>query len=122
MSFLFDTTEAAAKYAAEFERTRQKTKAEILVEIVREDATYTVAELSEASGRSSHWVRKTLRQAGITLARSTPGPSPRKQVPEPTVQDHPAPITTGFFYQARTEAQWQARAEQGKQHGRKRRK
>jgi predicted HTH transcriptional regulator len=54
---------------AERQRTRPKTRAEILCEIVREDPTVTIAELAEAADRSASWVRRTLRQAGIVLAR-----------------------------------------------------
>jgi hypothetical protein len=51
------------------EHPRPKTKAEILVEVVRDFPDATVAELSEASGRSMRWVRKTLRAAGITMPK-----------------------------------------------------
>jgi hypothetical protein len=42
-------------------------KARILLEVYRDFPGCTVAELSEASGRTPRWVRKTLRAAGITM-------------------------------------------------------
>jgi hypothetical protein len=53
------------------DRARLAAKAKILVEIVQsgEFPGSTVAELAEASGMSQSWVRKHLRQAGITLAK-----------------------------------------------------
>ncbi len=50
--------------------TVPKTKAQILVEVVQEDPTLTVKELAEASGMSATWVRRTLKLAGITLAKA----------------------------------------------------
>ncbi len=49
-------------------------RAEILLEVVREDPNaYTVAQLAEAAERSPSWVRKHLRAAGITLAKAGRG-------------------------------------------------
>jgi transposase len=53
----------------EAKHPKPKTKAEILVEIVREDPTCTVAELAEAATRSKSWVRRVLRRSGIVLAK-----------------------------------------------------
>jgi len=47
-----------------------ETKAEILVRICRSDPTYTVAELAEAAERSTSWVRRILKQAGIIPAKA----------------------------------------------------
>ena len=56
-------------------RAAQKTRAEVwesdrrvLLQVTREFPDCTVAELSEASGRSKSWVRKHLRASGIVLA------------------------------------------------------
>jgi hypothetical protein len=56
---------------AEQAQPRPKTRADILIEIVREDSTCTVAELAEAAERSPSWVRKHLRTAGIALVKPT---------------------------------------------------
>jgi hypothetical protein len=57
-------------------RAAQKTRGEkcasdqrTLLEVVAEFPDATVAELSEASGRSRAWVRKHLRAANITLQK-----------------------------------------------------
>jgi hypothetical protein len=55
------------------EMTRPKTKAEILVEVAQEFAPCTVAELAVAASMSQSWVRKHLRQAGITPAKPVRG-------------------------------------------------
>lgn len=57
------------------DRARLAAKARILVEIVQsgEFPGCTVAELAEASGMSQSWVRKHLRQSGITLQRPCAG-------------------------------------------------
>lgn len=48
----------------------EKTKAEILVEIVQQEPNvYTAGELSEASGMSVSWVRKILRANGLKAAK-----------------------------------------------------
>jgi hypothetical protein len=59
--------ELVRKHAAM--QPRPKTKAEILVEVAREFAPATVAELAEASGMSQSWVRRHLRTNGITPAK-----------------------------------------------------
>lgn len=46
-----------------------KTKAEILLEVVRDFPDATVNELAEAAERSTSWVRRTLKNAGVTLAK-----------------------------------------------------
>jgi hypothetical protein len=51
------------------EHPQPKTKGEILLEVYRDFPDATVAELSEASGRTPRWVRKTLRAAGITMPK-----------------------------------------------------
>jgi hypothetical protein len=71
MTFLFDTSVARAEIAAEQERTRPRSRAETLVDVVREDSSLTVAELAKASERSPAWVRKTLKAAGLTAAKPT---------------------------------------------------
>jgi len=48
-----------------------KSKAQILVEVVKEEPTLTVRELAEAAERSQSWVRRMLRLAGITLVKPT---------------------------------------------------
>ena len=65
---------------AEHEQARPKTKtrAEILCEIATEDPTITVTELAAAAERSKSWVRRTLKAAGIVLAK----PVRRKGVEE----------------------------------------
>jgi hypothetical protein len=40
-------------------------KAKVLLEVVREDRTLTIAQLTEASGMSPSWLRKHLRLAGL---------------------------------------------------------
>jgi hypothetical protein len=60
---------AQAHYLERQEQPRPKAKAEILAEICREDPTCTVAELATAAERSKSWVRRTLKQAGIVLAK-----------------------------------------------------
>jgi hypothetical protein len=52
---------------------KPKTKAEILLEVVTEDPTCTVAELSEWSSRSKSWVRKHLKAAGLAAAKPVRG-------------------------------------------------
>jgi hypothetical protein len=64
-----DLERAHALYEAERQSKRVKTKAEILIEIAREDPTCTVAELADAAERSPSWVRKHLQVAGIVLAK-----------------------------------------------------
>jgi hypothetical protein len=56
---------------SEQDRARLAVKARILVEIVQSEEFpgCTVAELAEASGMSQSWVRKHLRQSGITLQK-----------------------------------------------------
>ena len=48
----------------------------MLIQICREDNTYTVRELAEGSGHSQDWVRKHLKRAGIRLVKS---PRPTRQ-------------------------------------------
>jgi hypothetical protein len=62
---------------AALEGERPKTKAQILVDLVCADPSYTVAELSEGSGHSKSWVRKHLRAAGLKAA-----PGIRQRNPE----------------------------------------
>jgi hypothetical protein len=63
--------QAEAQYRQEQQQATQSApkakdrKAEILIEVVREDPSLTVAQLAEAAGRSQHWVRKHLRSAGL---------------------------------------------------------
>jgi hypothetical protein len=64
-----DLARAHAVYLAQ--QTRPKTRADILIEIVREDSTCTVAELATAAERSPSWVRRTLKKAGIVLVKPT---------------------------------------------------
>jgi hypothetical protein len=59
-----------AQLEAECQSQRPKTRAEILVEIAREDPTLTIAELSMASDRSVSWVRRALKAAGYSRARN----------------------------------------------------
>jgi hypothetical protein len=65
-----ENAELVRKHA---EMTRPKTKAEILVEVCREFPDTTVRELSENSAMSQSWVRRTLKAAGITLAKPVRG-------------------------------------------------
>jgi hypothetical protein len=46
-------------------------KARILLEVVRDFPDATVAELAEAAEMSVSWVRRTLKRAGITIARAS---------------------------------------------------
>jgi hypothetical protein len=57
---------------------RPRSKAEILVELVRNDPTLTVNELSEGSGHSKSWVRRHLKVAGLKAA-----PARRQRTLEP---------------------------------------
>jgi hypothetical protein len=61
---------AAKPTAPRIARAELARKAEILVEVVREDPTLSVAELAEASERPAPWVRSTLKKAGITLGKT----------------------------------------------------
>jgi hypothetical protein len=70
-----DLARANAHYLAQ-QQPRTKTKAEILVEVAREFAPCTVAELATAASMSQSWVRRTLRKSGITPAK----PVRRKEV------------------------------------------
>ncbi len=47
--------------------TRQKTKAEHLIEVARDYPDATIAELAEAAEMSAVWVRKHLRSAGYEI-------------------------------------------------------
>lgn len=79
---LFSIEELAHMHAnylqtqAQQQQPRPKTKAEkcesdrrVLLEVATEDPTLTVAELAEAAERSPSWVRRHLKQAGITLVK-----------------------------------------------------
>jgi hypothetical protein len=68
---------------AERQKEQPKTRAEILLEVVADYPDATVAELAEAASRSVSWVRKVLRQAGVTVAKA---PRHKKASPAPEVE------------------------------------
>lgn len=79
-----DLQRSLEKYEAEQARLqnaqpRKKNHAEILLECYRDFPGATVAEFSEASGRSPSWVRKVLRQNGLKAAKA---PRQRRVVTE----------------------------------------
>jgi hypothetical protein len=73
---LFSTEELAESHErylekqAALEGEKPRSKAEILVDLVRNDPTLTVAELVEGSEMSATWVRKHLRNAGLKAAKA----------------------------------------------------
>jgi len=75
-----DLLAAKRRYLAEQAEPKTKTKAEILIEVVHDYPDATVAVLAEAAERSPSWVRRTLKAAGVTLAK----PVRQKRLPVTT--------------------------------------
>jgi hypothetical protein len=73
-SELLEMRERYLQREAERQPEQQRSKAEILIEIVRKDpGVDTVRELAEASGMSPSWVRRVLRAAGLRAANAPRG-------------------------------------------------
>jgi hypothetical protein len=71
MSSLFSQEELDQMHERyEREHPIPETKAEALCRVARANCDATVAELAEAAERSSSWVRRILKQAGITPAKA----------------------------------------------------
>jgi hypothetical protein len=82
MKFLFPESELQAAHdeylaAQKLAYPRVKSKSEILLEVVADFPDATVNELAEAAERSTSWVRKQLRAAGVALTKP---PVRRKEV------------------------------------------
>ena len=59
--------------------SRHSEKAKILLEVAKDFPDATVREFAEASEMSASWVRRTLKRAGIVIARAPRQKSPEKQ-------------------------------------------
>ena len=71
MGFLIPESELeAARQKYEAEHPPAKSRAEILIELVKEIPDLTLVEMAEASSRSERWCRKVLKAAGIAVPKA----------------------------------------------------